>query len=137
MTATMTPELKSLATITLITALMWLPYTVQLIRQQGALAAFWDPFHETPIEAKWAQRAKRAHANAIENLAVFAPLVLVLHVTSAGTALTAAAATTFVLVRAAHFLVYTLAVPLVRTLLFLVGFGCQLVLAATLLGWLR
>lgn len=137
MPAALTPELKSLVIVALITTLMWVPYTAQLIIQQGALTAFWDPYHETPIEAKWAQRAKRAHANAIENLAVFAPLVLALHVTTAGTVLTAAAASTFVVVRAAHYLVYTLAVPLVRTLLFLAGVACQLVLAATLLGWLR
>ena len=30
-----------------------------------------------PPEPAWAERASRAHANAIENLAVFAPLVLI------------------------------------------------------------
>ncbi len=42
--------------------------------------------------AYWAWRAKRAHMNAIENLAVFAPLVLVAAVAGIGTPATIVAA---------------------------------------------
>jgi uncharacterized MAPEG superfamily protein len=42
----------------------------------------------------------------------------------------------YFVVRAAHYVVYVAAVPLVRTALFFTGFICQLVLGATLLGWL-
>src|SRR5258708_7011491 len=131
----MTPELYWLVAITMLTAVLWVPYILQLIAQMRPVAAFWDPYHETPHEAKWAQRAKRAHTNAIENLAVFAPLALCLHVLGAGTSLTAAASTVFFFVRAAHYAAYVLAIPLVRTLLFLIGFGCQAALGGTLLGW--
>lgn len=130
------PELYWLTATALMTALFWIPYILQLILQQGVIDAFWDPFHETPHKAKWAQRAKRAHTNAVENLAVFAPLALVVHVLALGTPLTATACAVYFFARAAHFVAYTLAVPLVRTLLFLVGFGCQMLLAARLFGWL-
>ncbi|MBI3452133.1 MAG: hypothetical protein HY057_04745 [Rhodospirillales bacterium] len=97
MPTSISPELFWLAAVALLTAALWIPYTLQLIVQMGPIAAFWDPFHETPLAAPWAQRAKRAHTNAVEGLVV----------------------------------------PLVRTLLFLVGFGCQIVLGGAILGWLR
>lgn len=133
---TLTPELFWLVLVSLLTGLLWIPYIVQLIGQTGVVAALWDPYHETPHEAAWARRAKRAHSNAVENLAVFAPLALAVHVAGMGDALTAGACQLFFVVRAAHFLAYTFAVPLVRTLLFLVGFGCQVLLAMRLLGML-
>ena len=132
----MTPELYWMTCTALLTAVLWVPYIAQLILQMTPGPAFWDPYHETPHEAKWAQRAKRAHTNAVENLVVFAPLALALHVLGIGTALTARTAAVFFFVRAAHYLAYVLAVPLVRTLLFLAGFCCQAILGATLLGWL-
>lgn len=135
MPAKLSPELYWLAATCLLTAVLWIPYVLQLIGQMGVVPAFWDPYHETPHEARWAERAKRAHTNAIENLAVFAPLALSVHIVGAGTPLTAAAAALYFFARAAHYVVYVLAVPLVRSLVFVVGFACQIVLAVTLLGW--
>lgn len=137
MAAKLSPELYWLTATALLTSVLWIPYILQLIGQMGFVAAFWDPYHETPHDAPWAQRAKRAHTNAVENLAVFAPLALALHVTSAGTALTAAICMIYFLARLAHYIVYVSAVPLVRTILFFIGFLCQVVLASTLLGWIR
>jgi uncharacterized MAPEG superfamily protein len=136
MIAKLSPELFWLAAVSMLTAVLWAPYTLRLILQMGPVAAFWNPYHETPLEAPWAQRAKRAHTNAVENLAIFAPLAIAVHILGLGNPLTAFACTLFFLVRAAHYVTYLLAVPLVRTLLFLVGFGCQSVLGARLFGWL-
>lgn len=136
MTATISPELYWLTAVSILTGMMWVPYIIQLILQMGPVAAFMDRYHETPHEARWAQRAKRAHTNAIENLAVFAPLAIGVHVLGLGTQLTAAASAAFFVARAAHYVVYVLALPLVRTLLFLAGVACQMVLAGRLLGWL-
>jgi len=36
--------------------------------------------------------------------------------------------------RAAHFVIYTFAIPLFRTVAFMVGFAAQMVLVLTLLG---
>jgi len=128
-----TPELFWLTLTVLFTATLWVPYILQLIVQMGVVGAFWDPYHETPHEARWAQRAKRAHTNAVENLIVFAPLALALTMIGAGSPLTAYASALFFFVRVAHYFAYTLAIPLVRTLLFIAGFGCQVVLGLRLL----
>lgn len=133
----LTSEMYWLVATAFMTALLWIPYTLRLIIEMGVVPAFWDPYHDTPIKAAWAQRAKRAHTNAVENLVVFTPLVLAVHVFSAGSALTAAACALFFFARAAHFAAYLLGVPLIRTLLFLVGVGCQFILVATLFGWIR
>jgi uncharacterized MAPEG superfamily protein len=134
MNATATPELFWLTCTALLTALLWIPYTARLIVEMGPVAAFWDPYHETPLRAAWAQRAKRAHLNAVENLAVFAPLVLAIHLLGLGTPATALASGAFFALRIVHAVAYTAGVPLVRTLIFLAGFACQVILAARLLG---
>ena len=73
--------------------------------------------------------------NAVENLVVFAPLVLAVHVTSSGTPVTAAASMSYFFARAAHFAISVLGVPIpLRTAAFLIGFLAQMALGATLLG---
>ena len=66
----------------------------------------------------WAARAKRGHANMVENLAPFAVLVLVAHVAGKANATTALGATLFFWGRVAHFLVYTIGIPYLRTAVF-------------------
>jgi hypothetical protein len=72
-----TPELHSLVLISTATALMWVPYVLARMTSHGVLRAIGTPGPGYPTDAPWAERARRAHLNAIENLAVFAPLVLV------------------------------------------------------------
>jgi uncharacterized MAPEG superfamily protein len=57
-----------------------------------------------------------------------APLVLMVQMAGANLELTATAGAVYFFARAAHFVAYTLAVSLIRTLLFVVGFGCQVTL---------
>ena len=128
------PELFWVAVACALTALLWVPHILSLIGQMGLVPALMDGQHETPLVAPWARRAKRAHDNAVANLAVFAPLALSVHVAGLGTALTASVCAAFVLARLAHYVVYALGLPLVRTVLFAVGVGCQLVLASRVLG---
>jgi uncharacterized MAPEG superfamily protein len=77
---------------------------------------------------------KAAHYNAVENLVVFGPLVLMLNAMNVSTGATVAAAATFFWARLVHLVVYTMGIPVVRTLAFLVGFGAQLVLFLALFG---
>lgn len=134
MSATLPPELYWLTLTCLLTGLLWVPYILQLIVQLGPVQAIWDPTGAHPHDADWALRAKRAHYNAVENLAVFAPLALVVALTGSGTSLTATAAAAYFFLRLAHYLIHTAAVPVVRTLVFLGGWACQMVLGLTLLG---
>ena len=134
MNPVLTPELRWLVLTILMTGLFWIPYILKRILENGYWTALWDPQGRTHMDAPWAQRMMRAHQNAVENLAIFAPLVLALHVTGANTALIAAACMVYFAARAAHVVIYTLAIPLFRTVAFLAGFGAQMVLALTLLG---
>jgi hypothetical protein len=74
----MSVELKYLAIVATFTALMWIPYILNTIMVRGLLDAVGYPENPKPL-APWATRMKAAHYNAIENLAVFAALVLVAH----------------------------------------------------------
>jgi uncharacterized MAPEG superfamily protein len=86
-------------------------------------------------QSAWARRAKLAHANAVENLAVFAPLALLaMHLGVGTTALATRAAATYFFARVVHFLVYAAGIPGLRTTAFLVGFGAQLALLAAVAG---
>ncbi len=114
------------------TGLLWV-YVFVLIPQLGLAPALRDPVHDTPYAAPWAQRAKRAHGNAVENLAIFAPLVLLLNAAGISTPVTVAACVVYFVARALHFIVYVAAVPWARTPLFMVSFLAQAVLAVTLL----
>lgn len=130
------PELFWLTLVALLTALLWVPYILQLIAQMGVMGALMDGEGTHPHKAEWALRAKRAHYNAVENLVVFAPLALAVHVLGASTTATALAVAVYFWARLAHYLFHLFAVPVVRTLAFLVGWACQIVLGLTLLGWM-
>lgn len=69
----------------------------------------------------WCQRAARAHLNLLENIAVFAIAVLVVHVTGHANEASALGAIIFFAARVAHALVYIVGIPYLRTLVFAVG----------------
>ena len=70
-----------------------------------------------------------AHDNAVENLVIFAPLVLILAELDYSTKWTVYACAVYFWARVAHLIVYTLGLPVFRTLAFTVGFAAQVVLA--------
>ena len=129
----MSMELKYLTWTALVTALMWIPYILNTIMVRGLVDAVGYPEHPKPL-APWATRMKAAHYNAIENLAVFAALVLVADVAGIKNEVTAAACATYFWARIVHLAVYTFGIPWLRTLAFFVGFVCQAVLAWQILG---
>jgi len=124
----MTVELKYLAVVTAFTALMWIPYMLNMITVRGLLDVVGYPENPKPM-APWATRMKAAHYNAVENLVVFAALVLIARGAGVKRELTALACVTYFWARVVHFVAYTFRVPWVRTLAFVVGFLCQIVLA--------
>lgn len=133
-TETLTTELYWLTITVLMTGLMWVPYIINRIIEQGMGFAIWDPQGETQTQFAWAERMTRAHNNAVENLIIFAPLVLALHLTSLNNELTAMACMVYFYSRLTHFLVFSFGVPVLRVLAFMVSVVAQLVLAFTLLG---
>jgi uncharacterized MAPEG superfamily protein len=70
----------------------------------------------------WGTRAHRAYHNAVESFAPFAALVIIAQVAGKADAMTAFWATCFFWLRLAHAVVYWLAIPYVRTVVFTLGF---------------
>lgn len=128
----MKPELLYLALATALTGLLWVPYILDRLAVRGLLDAVGYPENPKP-QSPWAQRLIKAHANAVENLVVFAPLVLLAHITGVTSAAVGTAAMVYFWARVVHALAYTFAVPWIRTLAFAVGFFAQAVIAWALL----
>ena len=64
----------------------------------------------------WAGRARRAHLNMIENLVLFASLVLIAAVAGKANATTAMGAMIFFWARVAYAIIYLIGIPWLRTL---------------------
>jgi len=128
----MTSELTSLIWVTALTAILWIPYTLNTIAVRGLMDAVGYPADPKPI-AGWAQKMKAAHANAVENLVVFAALVLIANAAGVSNETTVLACTVYFWSRVVHLLAYTFAIPWVRTLAFVAGFACQLAIILQLI----
>lgn len=133
MTDMLSKELYWLTLTILMTALFWVPYILNRLLEQGMLNALRDPYGDTGTRRAWAARMMRAHENAVENLVLFAPLVILVELTGTHSAATATACLVYFLARLTHYLVFTLAVPVLRVVSFLAGFGAQLTLIHALL----
>jgi uncharacterized MAPEG superfamily protein len=121
----MTTELAMLTWVTALTILLWIPYILAHIMNAGLLPTLTYKSDGTPLPA-WAARAKKAHANAIENLVPFAVLVLVAHQLDISNIATTSAAVAYFWLRLAHFITYTANVPFGRTVTFAGAWGAQL-----------
>ncbi len=94
-----------------------------------ASAAHWPTLTRTDKpQAEWANRLMFAHDNAVENLVIFAPLVLILNAIDYSTKWTVLACAVYFWSRVAHLVFYTFGIPVLRTLAFTVGFLAQAVL---------
>lgn len=116
----MSTEVSMLVWTTGLTGLFWLPYILARMAKYGVMDTLNYSADDKPMPA-WAERAKRAHYNAVENLVLFAALVLVAERVGAANDATAAAAVAYFLARLVHFPGYISGIPFVRTLSFAVG----------------
>jgi uncharacterized MAPEG superfamily protein len=130
----MTKELMWLTLTVIITGLMWVPYILDRIMVRGVMGAMANPSRRDKPQSEWAQRLYFAHTNAVENLIIFAPLVLILDALGHSSTATVAACAVYFWARLAHAIVYTLGVPVLRTLAFTVGFAAQVVLVLAVFG---
>jgi len=125
----LTPELFWLTLTVILTGLLWVPYILNRCQVRGMGGAMANPTPGAKPHAPWATRLMFAHDNAVENLIVFAPLVLILNEIDYSTKWTVYASAVYFWARLAHVFVYTLGLPVFRTLAFTVGFLAQAVLA--------
>ena len=128
------PELFYTTLTAAFTALIWVPIILNRLAETGVWPALRNPQPDVRPHADWAYRLANAHRNALENLVVFAPLAITVHLMGVGSAATALWSLAFFVARVAHALIYALGVPLLRTVAFFVGFLAQMVLALRILG---
>jgi len=130
----MSKELLWLALTVILTGLLWIPYVLDRFKVRGLMGAMANPSRNDPPQSPWAQRLYFAHTNAVDNLVIFAPLVLILDNIGHSTPATVLACAVYFWARLAHAIVYAFGIPVLRTLAFAVGFICQGVLALAVFG---
>jgi uncharacterized MAPEG superfamily protein len=121
----MSTEIFWLVLTVAMTGLFWVPYILDRTMVRGLIGAMANPSPNDKAQSPWARRMMAAHTNAVENLVIFAPLVLVTQALSIATATTAFACALYFWSRLAHAVVYTLGIPVLRTLAFAGGFVAQ------------
>ena len=130
----MSQELFWLTLTVILTGLLWVPYVLDRIVVRGLMGAMGNPsFDDTPQSA-WAQRLQKAHLNAVENLVIFAALVLTLQIMKHSTESTVLACAIYFWARLAHAIIYWAGIPVLRTLSFAVGFLAQVMLVLAVFG---
>lgn len=129
-------ELYATALVAGFTGVIWVPIIINRLAEMGPWKALKNPQPDVRPEAGWAYRLANAHRNAVENLVVFAPLAIIVHMLGLESGLTAGAAMFFLVSRVAHAVIYTFGIPLLRTIAFTIGFICQMIFLLRILGML-
>jgi uncharacterized MAPEG superfamily protein len=130
----MPTELLWLTLTAVMTGLMWIPYMFDRIKIRGLMGAMDNPSRKAKSHSPWAVRLYYAHTNAVENLVIFATLVLIAHSLGISNRTTITACAVYFWARLAHALVYTIGTSVLRTLCFAVGFTAQVVLVLAIFG---
>ncbi|GJM02138.1 MAG: membrane protein [Rhodomicrobium sp.] len=133
----MTDALFWLVLTALLTTLQTLPYVIERIFRVGFFIALKhnpDSGHansDQPLEKipHWAKRAYRGHKNSVDNLIIFAILIITAHLIGKTDSIIATSAMVYFYARLVHYIVYIFAVPVVRTLVFFVGLGAIFTIA--------
>jgi len=130
----MSRELMWLTFTVILTGVLWIPYILDRMMVRGLWGTMANPSRDDKPQSGWAQRLYFAHTNAVDNLVVFAPLVLILDNIGYSSRGTVIACAVYFWARLAHAIVYALGVPVLRTLAFCVGFLAQAALVLAIFG---
>ncbi len=117
------------------TAVLWMPYVLHRMVRIGIVRTLGNPSPQDDAEqAPWALRARAAHANAVANIAHFAPIALLaVHFGAANDGTATSASAVFVAGRVVHYLAYAAGALGLRTVSFLVAFAAEGVLLSVAL----
>lgn len=129
----MKAEMMYLVWATVLTGVLWIPYILDRIMVRGMIDAVGYPENPKP-QSPWAQRLMKAHTNAVENLVLFAALVLAANALGVSGPAIGTAAAVYFWARLVHALVYTFKVPWLRTLAFAVAWFALAVIAWQILA---
>lgn len=117
-------------------ALAWFPYILDRIIVRGLIGAL-APYDKDALpQSGWAQRAMRAHQVLLEAFAAFAPLAIMAMIRIPEDALAGTLAMTFFVGIFAHYVIYCVGVPVLRTLAFAVAALSTVALGLRVVGWL-
>lgn len=116
----MKPELMLLAWAVALTVAQMLVAATGAASQYGVMTLFGNR-EGLPALTGWAGRAYRAHYNMLENLVLFAALVLVSVVSQKTNGTTLLGAQIFLWARLAYALIYVAGIPFLRTAVWLVS----------------
>jgi len=130
----MTTELFYLLLTAILTGVLWIPVVIGYVLSRGPLKpSDYKVAPTSPLPA-WVNRANRAQMNAVENLATFAPVVLIAHAVQVSTSVTVMSAAVYFYARAAHAVVHITGFSLfmARTVLFTIAWIAFLTFAIEL-----
>jgi uncharacterized MAPEG superfamily protein len=130
----MSKELMWLTYTVILTGVLWIPYVLDRAMVRGLMGSMANPSPALKPQSPWAQRLQAAHYNTVENLVVFAALVLILHAMNHSTESTILACALFFWARLAYVVIYAFGIPGLRTLAFVAGFVAQVMLALAIFG---
>ena len=116
----MKPELMLLAWAVVLTLVQMLVAATGAASQYGPMPLFGNR-EGLPALTGWAGRAQRAHRNMLENLVLFAALVLIAVVAQKTNDKTLLGAQLFVWARLAYAVIYLAGIPFLRTAAWLVS----------------
>jgi len=128
-----TTELYWLTLTVALSGILWLPYILNRLYEEGLGKALWNPEPDAGPKAQWAVRMMAAHENAVENLIIFVPLVLIIQILGINNESTAFACALYFFSRLAHYIVFSLGIPVLRVVIYFVSFYAQVLLAVAII----
>ena len=131
----LTSEVYYLILITLFCGLLWVPYITERFFRIGIRETC--GYGEKNINIpKWATRAKLAHVNLIENLPLFAILIIIITFQDYNNQLTETGSIIFFYSRIFHYFIYVFGVPYFRTLFFVASWIGLIIISVPLLSFI-
>lgn len=124
----LTVDMRMLVYSAFLCLVLWIPYILAAMGARGMARVAGYPTGDYSDLADWAQRSHRAHLSLVENLAPFAALVLVAHLSGAAGEATALGARLFFWGRLVQAIVHIAGVPWLRTLAFVVAWVGNLII---------
>lgn len=117
-------------------SLAWVPYILDRFLVRGIMGTFANPSPDLPPQSPWAQRAKAAHAVAVQTFAAFAPLAILAAIRLPDDGYPGILAMSYFVGIFAHYIIYAAGIPVLRTLAFLLAALSSAALGLRVLGWI-
>ena len=117
-------------------AIAWVPYLLDRIMVRGLVGAMANPSPDLAPQSGWAVRAKAAHVVAIQAFSAFAPLAILAMIRIPEDGYPNILAMTFFIGIFAHYVIYAIGIPVLRTLSFSLAALSTLALGLRVLGFI-